>query len=219
MADMTAALSQAVMRHREAAGHVAAGYALLGAARQRSGSSADLDLLDQQLRQLTARLVEQRGRLTELAKGLGAPPPWLDGVSPSGVDDARVVVAQAMACTDQADTDIAAIQRQIAPPLLPELSPMGRAVVVYGGWSLIGWFLQCGLMVATNGTDVLATAISLCGLPVLAFMLALLTMHLGGQPRHGSRSGYGVKLGAVICLVGMPLAWVVLIIGLAVARG
>ncbi len=211
MSTAAASYGTAVSRHRSAASYVDIAQALLA-------GTGDL-----RLQQLMAQLADQRTRLSALAFQLQLPAPWLAGqqLNQVGIDSISgdQALDQASNSLLQAEASIREIQQQLSAPLLPKATPAVRAGLVYGAWSLVGWLVQCGLLVASNGTSPSALLTSLCAMPVLAFGGGVLTLHLFGQPREGAKANYFFKLGIGFCLLAMPLAWIALIGGLALLRG
>jgi hypothetical protein len=204
-----------VARYGQAVSHVEAARRLL------SQSVANPEAPDR-LHALATKIVEQHKLLVELASRLQVPPPWLTpNQSPPinlKIADAPELLARVETEVSSADADIRAVQRQLSPPLLPNARPFARAVLIYGGWNLVGWLVQCGLLVATNGVSPSALLTSLCGIPVLALLGSFVTLHLFGQPRVGAKASYFWKMGLAISLLGMPAAWILMIGVLAALR-
>jgi hypothetical protein len=160
---------------------------------------------------LTQRLTGLRSRLHTLATLLKLSPPYLDGVSPSSITDIGEATGRAAGQLETAEKEAATAETLAArPPLLPTMSPAGRAALVYGGWCLAGWLTQCALTLF-SGTDVSAVLWSLCGLPALAFFAGFITLHIFGQPRIGGQIPYSIRLGGAVCFIGMPILWIGLI--------
>ena len=177
--------------------------------------------LQANLDRLTARHTAQATHLVELARTLKLPAPTLQAPQPSGVADPRDALHHATQALDAADTDARhAEDAANRPALLPDLSPTARNTFVYIGCAAAGWLLQCGLFVAISETSFGVLAWSLCGLPALAFFAGYLTVATLGQPRlsTGPAPSRNVGLGGVICFVGMPLAWLLLIALFTVLR-
>ena len=97
------------------------------------------------------------------------------------------------------------------PIWLPDASPTTRNVITYSAWAMIGWVLQCGLLLASAENDFGTIAWSLCGLPAVAFFAGYLTVSTVGQPRVGASHPKQARLGGAICFVGMPLLWIALV--------
>ncbi|GAA4693998.1 hypothetical protein [Phytohabitans rumicis] len=70
---------------------------------------------------------------------------------------------------------------------------------------------QAALFAFAPETSVGVAVWSLCGLPAMAFFAGYLTITLAGQPRVGGRYPANARLGGLICFIGMPLGWVLLI--------
>ena len=167
---------------------------------------------------LTVRLGAQHDSLVALATRAQLPAPWLEGVTPAGFTTVEQMLAGARAALDGADEHLAAVQQHVCPPLLPSAAPTARAALVFGAWSLAAVVVQCGLLVLTDGTNAGAAVVSLCGMPLVAVGGSLVTLLAAGQPKVGARIAYPIKAGVVLCLLGMPLAWILLLAGLAVLR-
>lgn len=163
---------------------------------------------------LTVRLGAHRERLVSLAAKAQLPPPWLDGGQPAPFADAGLMLTRAKETLARAEEALVAVERRVSPPLLPSASPAARTVLVFAACSLVAWVVQCGLLVATGGTNFGAAALSLCGMPIFAFAGALGILQTVGQPQAGTRIAYPVKIGALICFLGMPLAWILVVAGL-----
>lgn len=218
MSTVVPAFGQAVVAHREAASHLEAAYALMAAGQRFAQNDAAGLSYDTELRRIATQLAAQRGSLATLSGQLQVAQPGLEGILPSKVGDITEAIARANDCARLAEDGIGTAQRQVMAPLFPAISPMARALLVYCGWGLACWLVQCGLLVGTNGTNANAIVISLCGMPVLAFAASYLTLEVFGQPRVGTRHKYSLKLGGAICFLGMPVAWILLVTGLAIVR-
>ncbi len=207
------AFGQAVVHHREAASHLAAAYHL-AATRPVDGADGQAQLV--RLPDIAAQLSVQSTALAQLAGQYGVAAPSFDNVPPSAVNDFADAVTRAADGAAHAEASLRAAQREFLPVLLPTASPTVRTLAVYGGWSLIGWFVQLALLLVTGGTDAAALLTSLCGMPVLAFGAGFVTLHTLGQPRIGPRANHSIRLGALICFLGMPLSWIALVIALSI---
>lgn len=203
------AFGQAVVHHREAASHLAAAYRLTST---HAADQAQLATLQQVASQLSA----QSAALTQLASQHHIAAPSLDDVAPSPVADFGEAIGRARDNASHAEASLLAAQKEFLPAVLPNASPIARTLVVYGGWSVLAWFAQFALLLATGGTDATALVASLCGMPLFAFAAGFVTLQAWGQPRTGPRIKHPVRLGALICFLAMPLAWVVLVIFLSI---
>jgi hypothetical protein len=163
---------------------------------------------------LTVRLGAHRERLASLAIKAQLPPPWLDGGQPAPFADAALMLSRAEQTLAQAEEALTRVERRVSPPLLPAASPVARTVLVFAACSLVAWLVQCGLLMATGGNHVGAFAFSLCGMPIFAFAGAMGILQTVGQPQAGTRIAYPIKIGALICFLGMPLAWFLVVAGL-----
>jgi hypothetical protein len=164
------------------------------------------------LNQLTQHLDNQQTYLTTLANTLRLPAPWFGKVDRSSVTDLAQALHRAADAANAADDEARrAEDTATRPVLLPDLSPTGRNTLIYGGWALVGWLLQCGLLSFSTATDFGTAAWSLCGIPALAFFAGYLTVSTLGQPRVGTQHPKMVRLGGVINFVGMPVAWIALV--------
>jgi hypothetical protein len=173
----------------------------------------DLDKLDQ-------HLATQRETLTRLAGTLRLPEPWFGPAERSAVTDLARALHLAADAVNSADVEARrAEQSGTRPMLLPDLSPTGRNALIYGGWALVGWLLQCGLFTFSPEADFSLLAWSLCGLPAVAFFAGYLTVSTLGQPRVGKEHPKQPRLGGAICFVGMPLAWIGLVAFFTILRG
>jgi hypothetical protein len=164
------------------------------------------------LEKLDKHLSTQQKYLTNLATTLRLPAPWFGKVDRSPVTDLAQALHRAADAANAADDEARqAEETGTRPVLLPDLSPTGRNALLYGGWALIGWLFQCGLVSFNSVTDFGAIAWSLCGIPALAFFAGYLTVSTLGQPRIGTQHPKQVRLGGVINFVGMPIAWIALV--------
>jgi hypothetical protein len=191
------------------------GDAATHADRTALAQSANADLTE-----LTRHLAAQQTHLVNLAKTLRLPEPWFGTVARSPVTNLPEALHRAADAANAADDEArAAEQAGSRPLLLPDLAPTGRNALIYGGCALVGWLFQCALVSFGPETDFGTIAWSLCGLPALAFFAGYLTVSTLGQPRVGKAYPKDVRLGGLICFVGMPLAWIALIAGFALLRG
>jgi hypothetical protein len=170
---------------------------------------------------LTRHLNAQRGQLSNLAKALRLPEPAPGAVGRSSTADLGVALQQSAEATNRADVEARRAEHLAhQPALLPGFSPTGRNALVYSGWCLVGWLAQCALSAVAPETSFGVLAWSLCGLPALAFFAGYLTIATAGQPRiGGDEYPKNPRLGGVICFVGMPLAWLLLIAAVTFVRG
>jgi hypothetical protein len=162
----------------------------------------------------------QRAQLTDLARMLRLPEPNLHAAGRSAVSNVPQAVQHAAAAANTADTEARRAEQAAGQPaLLPGMTPTGRNALIYTTWALIGWLAQCGLMTFVAHTDFGVAAWSLCGLPALAWFAGYLTITIAGQPRIvGGEYPKSLKLGGVICFIGMPLAWLLLIAAFSLLR-
>jgi hypothetical protein len=202
---------QAVTEHREALSYVDAANALV------AGDPAQAEA-QQRLQRLTQRALAQRAELGGLAERLKAGQPVVDGLSTRTAESAAGAMELAESHLAAAQAKIKEITGQINVPLLPNVPALARMAIVFGGLGLVAWIFQCGLITVTNGTDARTLGLSLCGFPLLVFLLGVLVLQSAGQPKLGDRVKYPWKIGAVLALVLMPLAWVVFIIVLLLVR-
>ena len=194
-----------LVRQVSALRHADAGEA---AGRQHTAHAVQADI-----DRLTTRLAAQRAHLTQLAQQIKLPAPRFDLPPPSGVSDPAEAAHRAERAITAADV-AAQDAHHLAgrPVILPGLSPAARAAAIYAGCAGIGWLAQCGLFLASSETDFGVLAWSLCGLPALAFFAGWLTVATLGQPRTiGGQLPHHVRLGGLICFLGMPIAWIGLI--------
>lgn len=199
-------------------------YARTAAAAATTGAGLD---------HLAARLAVQRRQLIELAARLRLPRPRIEPREPQvtgaaggtagfprgpGYGDGghpAAALQYAIEACDRADAAArAAVWRGQHAALLPGLAPTGRAAAIFGGWALAGWLLQFASLLVVPQAAFTAQVFSLCALPILAFAGGYLTLLTAGRPRLCERpAAPPVVLGLVICLVAMPLAWLLLIAG------
>ena len=106
---------------------------------------------------------------------------------------------------------------------MPNSSVAGRNAVVYAVAALIAVQVSCGLYVLApeSGPGSLAMLVaSLCGLPLLAFGLGYATISTYGRPRRPAPGQpdrwHAPRLGAVIAIGGVWLAWGLLLLIAAV---
>ncbi|MEW2442720.1 hypothetical protein [Micromonospora marina] len=172
--------------------------------------------------QITHRLETQRLHLHQLAATLRLPEPHVGGVVPSPVPDPAEALRRAGAAAAAADTAAERAHRRAAqPPLLPGFTPLARNAVVYAAAATLGTLASVLMFAVSPDADLgripwQLAPWSLCGLPALAFFAGYLTIGLVGQPRIGGGGNRSMPAGGVICLVGMPILWLILI---AATRG
>jgi hypothetical protein len=95
------------------------------------------------------------------------------------------------------------------PPLLPGLSPLARAVAVYGGGALVAVILEYLLVIGSDLVDPFSLFAWMCGgLPALAFFASYLVLTVWGKPRMivGVPARYA-RLGFAICFAAMPIGY------------
>ncbi len=216
MSTVVPAFGRAVVAHREAASHLAAAHALMAAGRLANPEA--MSTHNAGLQKLATQLAAQRENLTRLAGQMQIAQPGFEGIPPSNVSDIAQAITRANDSASLAEEQIGQASKEVMPTLFPTIAPTTRALIVYIGWALLFWLVQCGLLIGTNGTNAGAIVLSLCGMPVLAFGSSLATLMVLGQPRVGPKHKYSPKLGAIICLLGMPVAWILLIVVLANLR-
>ncbi|MFC7548006.1 hypothetical protein [Plantactinospora sp. GCM10030261] len=164
--------------------------------------------------QLRQRLTAQRDYLAGLATRLGEPPPSFEGVARAGLTDVDEALRRAWQAVEQADVEARrAEDRGNQPALLPGMSTTGRNVLVYAAATFVAWLVSLGLYVfspdaGTGSVGLLAW--SLCGLPAVAFFAGYTTIAVFGRPRlrPGATASHSVRLGGLICFVGMWAGWV-----------
>lgn len=196
----------------------AAVSAHLDAAALLRGAKADAREDNFQVRQLHERLSAQAARLGTAATDLGLPSPRLSVDSTPATPDLDAALDRAETALRQADAALGqALQAGTMPVLLPDSSPVLRATLVYGAYSLLAWMVQF-LLLAASDYQLGTALLSLCGLPLLAFGAGVLTLHMFGQPRAGERIAYSVRLGALICFAALPLMWLILLVAFAILR-
>jgi hypothetical protein len=170
---------------------------------------------------LEARHHQQSTHLVQLAQVLKQPAPTFDTPPADPVTDPREALRQA--ATEMDGADGAARQAEQAaeqPVLLPAMSPLGRAVTIYVAFAVAGWLLQCGLYAVSTETDFGTLAWSLCGLPAIAFFAGYLTVATLGQPRlPGTKHPTHARLGGLTCFIGMPVAWLGILIAFSLLAG
>jgi hypothetical protein len=160
----------------------------------------------------TKHLDLQRGRLVNLAAQLRLPEPRFGTASPSGIVDVGEALQRAADATNAADAEARRAEELAGQPvLLPGMSPTGRSALIYVAWSFVGWLAQLALFAFAPEASAGVLVWSLCGLPALSFFAGYLTIMLAGQPRVGGRYSANARLGGLICFIGMPLGWVLLI--------
>ena len=192
----------------------AAVTAHLDAATLLRGAAADARDDNLQVKQLRERLSSQAARIGAAATELRLPAPRLSVESAPATPDVAAALGRAETAMQQADTALGNALRGVARA---SGKPVLRAALVYFGLSLLAWVVQFALLAATDYQ--LSTAVgSLCGLPLLAFGGGVLILQTLGQPRGGEKIEYPVKLGAVICLAGLPVMWLILLVGFAILR-
>jgi hypothetical protein len=97
------------------------------------------------------------------------------------------------------------------PPLLPNVSPLVRAITVYLGCSAVAALIQLVPVLATDdtpsGTFTLFAWVC-AGLPAMAFFAGYFVLSTWGKPKIvlGRAEAYA-RIGFAICFVAMPLAY------------
>jgi hypothetical protein len=164
------------------------------------------------LDRLTQHLEVQHDLLHNLAGTLKLPEPYIGKSGRSSVTDVAQALHLAADAANAADVEARRAEHiGTRPILLPDESPTARNAITYSAWAMLGWVLQCGLLLASAENDFGTIAWSLCGLPAVAFFAGYLTLSTVGQPRVGSSHPKQARLGGAICFVGMPLLWIALV--------
>jgi hypothetical protein len=165
------------------------------------------------LEKLTKHLGAQQEHLVELSRTLGLPAPHIGKSGRSTVTNIAEALHRAADAANAADDAAREAGNAASKPiLLPELSPGSRNALIYTFWSMIGWVLQCGLLTASDAGALETAPWALCGLPAVAFFAGYLTVMTLGRPRTGGADyPKHMRLGGVICFVGMPVFWIVLV--------
>lgn len=168
---------------------------------------------------LRNRLSAQREYLSGVATRLHEPAPRFDESLRAGLTDVDEAVRLGWQAVDRADAEArGAEQRALAPALLPGMSTNGRNVVVYLATTLLSALVSFGMWELNPNTRAghipwSLLPWSLCGLPAVAFFAGYLTIAALGRSRiHKSEKGdRSVRLGGVICLIGLWLVWALLV--------
>lgn len=171
-----------------------------------------------ELERLERRLTAQRDLLVRLAMRLREPRPSLDGVVRSGLLDTDAALRQAWRAVEHADEQARlAEERANQPVLFPRMSTTGRNTLVYTVAAVLA-ALASWVLWASSDTDLGSVPLSLipwqlCGLPALAFFAGYATIAVFGRARlePGNGPDRSVRLGGLICFVGMWLFWVLLV--------
>jgi hypothetical protein len=183
---------------------------LAGVRQRSSGMRGSVD-------QLKQRLTAQREHLVTMAGRLRLPAPSLGEIARSGLTDTDEALRRAREAIEQADvTARRAEERGYQPILLPGVHPLVRNGLVYAGTTALCALVSCGLVLfGTAGPDhrfpLWTAPWSLCGLPAVAFFAGYLIIASFGRPRidTGERASRSVRLGGLICFLGLWLVWAV----------
>jgi hypothetical protein len=179
--------------------------------RARSEAAAHAGSAASAAAQLDRRLSAQGQRLSHLGEAIRgqavAPPPA--AVPP---DDPFLSLATAQRYADTADAAIleAELLAQQAP-LLPALSPLVRALAVYGATAAATALLQFALLVVADPGVIGPFALYawMCaGLPAMAFFAGYLVLTVWGRPRvlAGAPARYP-GLGFAVCFLATPVVY------------
>ena len=187
---------------------------------QHAEQSSVLAGAERDVERISGYLATQRNRLSNIARLTRLPEPHLGGIGRSSESDLGEALRRAVEAANSAESAASeAEERATQPALLPGLPPSARNGLIYAAWAFLGWLAQCVLVSLAGNANFGVALWSLCGLPAVAFFAGYLTISIGGQPRiAGSELPKNVRLGGVICFVGMPLAWLFLIAVMSFAR-
>ena len=165
------------------------------------------------LEKLSKHLSAQQEHLIELSRTLSLPTPHIGKAGRSPVTNIAEALHRAADAANAADDAAREAGNAASKPILfPELSPGTRNTLIYTVWSMVGWLFQCGLISASDAGALETAPWALCGLPAVAFFAGYLTVVTLGRPRTGGADyPKHMRLGGVICFVGMPVFWIALV--------
>ena len=170
--------------------------------------------------QVRQRLEGQQEYLAGLATRLREPRPSFGGVVRSGLTDVDEAVQRARAAADNADVEARrAEERAYQSAFLPGMSPTSRNALIYLTAAFVASVVSSALWLSSPDTDIGRVPLSLvpwslCGLPAMAFFAGYLTIAIFGRSRldSGSSGKYSMRLGGLICFVGMAMLWLFLVV-------
>ena len=189
-------------------------------AQRRANVDQSLSVEQSAVAQLKQRVAAQQDHLAGLAERLHEPRLSFGGVVRTGLTDVGEAVRRGREALDNADTEARrAEERAYQPAFLPGMSSTGRNSLIYLGAAFLASMVSCGLWLTSPDTDLGRLPLSLvpwslCGLPAIAFFAGYLTIAIFGRSRLDSGRGanYSMRLGGLICFVGMAVFWLLLVV-------
>ncbi|MBA3488950.1 MAG: hypothetical protein H0T78_05285 [Longispora sp.] len=155
-----------------------------------------------ELSEIEQAVITQRHQLSDLHEKLDLPPPRLT-CPPLEITDTVRAVRGAQEAVEVAATHLTAAETAARrSPILPYWSTNLRNTLVYGCTSMVGFFLNVTIFLASSGvTQVLLIPVLFLAMPFLAFGIGGSLIGLLFTPALGNRAPRTRPLGLAICLV------------------
>ncbi|MFI7588328.1 hypothetical protein ACIB24_14760 [Spongisporangium articulatum] len=131
---------------------------------------------------LDERVINQQQGFAQVAQLLRFRMPKLGPVEPEGIVDPATDLARVAEGIDTADRELHhAATRGQQPQLLPDWSPLGRAMAIYGAAAVLIVLLQ--LLSFVRGGSNTSSGLVLFMVPLLGFAIGYLTLKIGTRTR------------------------------------